>query len=116
MVKVKISKKIFTYESILAINGNEISALLSYEFPIYYSVNKDKSTCDYYLIDNTYLCVGSNPLGIPTDRALNKVYNQKAIDILSKTEKLYSPKNSLRKLIKEWMDEEFKSVVCVTKK
>ena len=82
-MKLKISKKDMKGEEIYRVGYCDLQHLLRCEEPVAYSSDTYGWACDYYKIEDAYICTGYSPIGKQVDYKLIKKYDAKAEKIIS---------------------------------
>ena len=103
-MKFKVSKKDMKYEEVYSVGYCKLQHLLRFEYPMAYSMSVYGWACDYYKVEDAYICTGYNPTGKVVDYKLIQKYEAKAEKIITNT--AYEKQKTLlshllKKLIKE---------------
>ena len=80
MEKFRVTKKQFAYDTVYKVGYCQLQNLLNDLDPIAYSAGVYGWSCDYYQIENVYICTGYGPIGKEIDYNLIKKYEKAAIN------------------------------------
>ena len=82
-MKFEVTKKEMRREEVYSVGYCKLQYLLRYEEPIAYSHGVYGWACDYYKVEDAYICTGYNPIGKKVDYKLIRKYEAKAEKIIT---------------------------------
>ena len=83
-MKFEVTKKEMRREEVYSVGYCALQYLLRFEEPIAYSHGVYGWACDYYKVEDAYICTGYNPIGKVADYKIIKKYEAKAEEIITK--------------------------------
>lgn len=84
-MKFEVTKKEMRSGEVYSVGYCKLQYLLRYENPIAYSHGVYGWACDYYKVEDAYICTGYNPIGKKVDYKLIQKYEAKAEKIITNT-------------------------------
>ena len=81
-MKFEVTKKEMRREEVYSVGYCKLQYLLRFEEPIAYSHGVYGWACDYYKVEDAYICTGDNPIGKKVDYKIVNKYEAKAEKII----------------------------------
>lgn len=105
-MKFKATKSEFKGERVYRVGYCDLQHLLQCEEPIAYSCGVDGWACDYYKVEDAYICTGYRPIGKRVDYKIVDKYDAKAEKITSAYYADYKKQKAiLSRLLKSFIKE-----------
>ena len=105
-MKFEVTKKEMRREEVYSVAYCDLQHLLRYEEPTAYSHGVYGWACDYYKVENIYICTGYSTVGKVVSRELVRKYEAKARKITSASYADYEKvKAKVSRLLKSFIKE-----------